>query len=85
MAMTFILSERATIFTASQNKTEWFKLLDQRYEQLQKPASWQRTVRWIAAYAGHPKKVEQYFRKLNLAKLEKEGFLRHDESAVEDT
>ena len=66
--------ERASFgLLSSGDETAWYKTLDQQYDRLQNQADWQRTVRWMYLYAGHPEKVEQYYRKLVLTKLGKDG------------
>jgi len=66
--------ERANFqLQADSNKTIWFRTLDSQYDRLQGNADWQRTVRWMQLYNGSKPKVEQYFRKIDFAKLEKDG------------
>ena len=55
------------LFLANGDRGSWYQYLDRQYSRLQKPGNWQRTVRWMVLYAGNPTKVEQYFRKINLA------------------
>ena len=66
--------ERANYrLAASGDKTEWITLLDQQHARHAKRGTWKRTVHWMSLYAGHPEKVEQYYRKLAIATLGKDG------------
>ena len=68
--------ERANfLFLATDDRSRWFQTLDAQYDRLQNQADWHRTIRWMQVYRGHEAKVEQYFRKLNLSKLDKDGLV----------
>ncbi len=55
------------------NQAAWFQSLDAQYDRLQGTADWKRTVQWMLLYTGRQAKVEQYFKKINMSRLDKAG------------
>jgi len=60
-------------YRANGDRAAWFTMLDQRYNKLGQQGGWQRTLKWMNHYTEHAAKVEQYFRKVDLARTENEG------------
>jgi len=57
------------------DRAAWFQLLDSQYRKFVKPGDWARTKRWIELYAEHPRKVDQYFRKIDPPKTGTVGMI----------
>ena len=51
------------------NPGKWMERLDQQFRAYQKDGDYGRIVRWIAVYAAQPKKVQEYYAKLDFAKM----------------
>jgi len=68
--------ERANFrLLAAGDETEWIRTLDNQYARLQSRADWRRTVKWIRLYKDKPAKIQQYFGKIDLGRLGKEGLV----------
>lgn len=51
------------------NETAWMSRLDQQYVKFQKDGDYSRTVKWIAAYREQKSKVNEYYGRLDFAKM----------------
>jgi len=51
------------------NPGQWMTRLDQQFATYQTAGDYGRIVKWIAVYAGQPKKVQEYYAKLDFAKM----------------
>ena len=51
------------------NPGKWMERLDQQFRAYQKEGDYGRIVKWIAVYAGQNKKVQEYYAKLDFAKM----------------
>ena len=49
---------------------KWMDRLDKQFESYQKPDDFGRVIKWIKWYLQHPRKVDQYYTKLNFAKMD---------------
>ena len=58
---------------ADENREQWYRTLDGQYDRLQAKADWHRTMRWMRLYQGNREKVEQYYRKIDVRQLDKDG------------
>jgi len=68
--------ERANFrLLANEDQGEWSRSLDRRYARLQGRADWRRTLKWIRVYHGQAAKIEQYFKRIDLRDLGKDGMV----------
>ena len=51
------------------NPSKWMERLDQQFRTYQKEGDYGRIIKWIAVYAGQNKKVQEYYTKLDFAKM----------------
>jgi len=65
----FHIERAAFLLLSNDSRAGWVQALDQQYNRHQQAGNWQRTVRWMRLYKGMPEKVEQYFRKVDPAKV----------------
>jgi TolA-binding protein len=56
-------------FNADGNVNNWYKQLDTLFAQGQKGDNYDRILRWITIFRGHKPKVEEYYNKLDFAKM----------------
>jgi tetratricopeptide (TPR) repeat protein len=49
--------------------------MDKQFAALQKPGDYDRIVKWILMFAGHPQKAEEYYAKLDFAKMKNESIV----------
>ena len=54
---------------AENNPSKWMERLDQQFRTYQTERDYGRIVKWIAVYATQPKKVQEYYAKLDFAKM----------------
>lgn len=61
----------AGLFQAYDGKHDaWIKRVDEQFAKYQKPADYDRIVKWIDLYGGEKKKVEEYYAKLIFPKMQ---------------
>jgi tetratricopeptide (TPR) repeat protein len=71
-------------FQHEKDRQKWFKRLDEQYVKFQEKGEYGRTVRWIQVYAAHESKVNEYYRKLDLDKMENGTLIRLMKVLYED-
>ncbi len=65
----FHIDRIAFQFRADGRRDDLIKRLDDRFAATQKEGDWDRVMKWMRAYAGQADKVDEYYRKLNPARM----------------
>jgi len=60
-------------YLADGDRGRWYQFLDGQYSRRQQRGDWQRTLRWMQLYASNPAKVQQYFNKIDLARVDNDA------------
>jgi tetratricopeptide (TPR) repeat protein len=54
---------------------QWIARMDKQFAALQKPGDYERVVKWVVLFRDHPEKAEEYYRKLDFAKMKNESIV----------
>lgn len=51
------------------DNVKWAADLDKQFQQYHKPDDYDRIIKWVKAFHAHPKKVEEYYQKIDFSKI----------------
>jgi TolA-binding protein len=57
------------------SEDDWIARMDKQFAALQKPGDYDRIVKWITIFSGQPQKADEYYAKLDFAKMKNDSIV----------